>query len=339
MADDADVSAEIESIQETMKSNFAGYQNNPGMQGRYLELLEARGGVEAPAAVDTEIGEIQERMRSDFSGYQADKEQQARYLELLGKQTAESNKPLAYAERPKHGHYHPPQAAPPAPRAVGAIDTEIAEIQQTMRSDFGAYEGDPAMQARYGELLEAREGAPEEGVVREGWSTPEEVLNAYRDDGRFYSVHALSEGGRDIRETVPALQFAAAEVYRDIGSEEGAQQFQESFDRLPDAVHANVFNALFANSDGERKAPPRDGAPSRDFGETVMAEWGDEAEFRGNVVSARMERIYDGLLDDETKELDHFFLSAPDAEWDAIVRQLSNPSNLRASINEKQGTR
>ena len=40
---------------------------------------------------------------------------------------------------------------------------EIAAIEQTMRSDYRAYRNIPGMQARYGDLLQAREaaGAPE----------------------------------------------------------------------------------------------------------------------------------------------------------------------------------
>ena len=114
---------EIAVIEQAMRSDYRAYHNDPGMQARYGELLEARAAAGAPepraaSALDTEIAHIQDRMRTDFRGYEGDPAMQARYLELLEAQEIEAAAPSPAA--PKQGHFQPPAARAPARAASAA---------------------------------------------------------------------------------------------------------------------------------------------------------------------------------------------------------------------------
>jgi len=162
------------------------------------------------------------------------------------------------------------------------------------------------------------------------------VIDDYWDAGRHLTVAALSSAGRSLETTIPAIQFAAAQMYHDIGTEDGVELFAGAYDRLPDKVQANVINSLLSHSDGERTGPPPDGALSRDFGDALLDEWAEDAEFKAGVVGARMEQIYSGLSGAEKREVDHFFTSAPEAEWTAILRQLSNSEAIQTRSDFKK---
>ena len=61
----------------------------------------------------------------------------------------------------------------------------------------------------------------------------------------------------------------------------------------PNCAQLNLSYSVYC--DGERKQPPPADALRRDFSEALIEEWGENAEFRAKVVSARMEKIYAGL--------------------------------------------
>lgn len=271
-----------------------------------------------------EIAAIQHTMKHDNRAYRSDRVMQDRYLELLKTREA---------------------TASPEPAEASEADTEIAAIQHRIKHDNRGYLGDQEMQARYLELLKERTGeaGPAEHRLTEpsalgieGLPSPAEMTTNLRENGLGLTADALSADGRDIRQTAPAVQFAVMQIAKDIGTEDGAHQFADSFGLLPARAQANAVDALLSYSDGERTGPPRPGAKSRDFSAAILKEWGDDASFHAGILSARWEKIYAGLTADETKLVDHFLLSAPEAEWDAIVRQLSSSEALHKRSDFKQ---
>lgn len=264
-----------------------------------------------PEDTGSEIAAIHEGMRTDFHEYQSNPEKQSRYLALLDAEGRGGD----------------------IPASPGRVEAELAEIQQTMKTDFQAYRSSPEMQSRYLALLQEKEGGadgrdmtPAAGEIESATKSLGDVIKDLQSDGAELSIEALDGPGRDIAETVPALQKTAQAMFLEIGTEEGARQFSEAFDNLPDRVQANAFQCLLSDSNGERTRPPADDAIRRPTSQKVLAEWGRDAAFRSRVVGARMEKIYDGVTPAEKAELDHFFTSAPEAEWEAILRQLGNPN-------------
>lgn len=271
-----------------------------------------------------EIAAIQHTMKHDNRTYRGDRGMQDRYLELLKTREA---------------------AGTPEPGEATEADTEIAAIQHRIKHDNRGYLGDQEMQARYLELLKERTGeaAPAEhrftepsALGIEGLPSPAEMTTNLRENGLELTADALSAHGRDIRQTAPAVQFAVMQIAKDIGSEDGAHQFADSFGLLPARAQANAVDAVLSYSDGERTGPPRPGAKSRNISAAILKEWGEDAEFHAGVLSARWGKIYAGLNADEIKLVDHFLLSAPEAEWTAIVRQLSGAEALHKRSDFKQ---
>ena len=64
-----EIATEIASIEDTMRTDYRMYHNDPGMQQRYQTLLEAREPAGSPeprqdTAVDIEIAQIESRIKS-----------------------------------------------------------------------------------------------------------------------------------------------------------------------------------------------------------------------------------------------------------------------------------
>lgn len=281
---------------------------------------------EAGSDSATEIATIEQTMRTDYPTYQRNPVMQARYGELL---TAR-------------------EAAPAPAREPTAVDTEIAEIEALIKTDNRAYRGDPAKQARYLELLgeQQREGstplkhspaAPEStGPARDfetALGNPVEVLKDYREAGADLTADVLARGGElGAATNILAINLAALNVAHDIGDEDGASLFLESFNRLPDRAQAQTFAALLTPAYDQTEATSAELKTFVDVdaaGETLVAEWGENAAYRLGVVKARTAKIFAGLSADEKREVEHFISSAPEAEWTAILRQLGNPDALQ----------
>ena len=278
---------------------------------------------------DAEIADIESTMRNDYRTYHRDPVMQGRYLELLKTREA---------------------TASPEPGEASEADTEIAAIEHRIKHDNRGYLGDREMQDRYLALIKERTveaAAPENRFAQpldsalgiEGLPAPADVTKSLIENGNPLAAAALSSGGHDLRQTAPAVQFAAMQLMQDIGTEDGADLFADSFNRLPDRAKANAIDALLSHSDGERTRPPPAGRESRDFTAAILKEWGDDATFHAGVVGARMEKIYAGLSGDERRQVDHFFMSAPEAEWTAILRQLSSSEALHTRPDFKQAMR
>ena len=282
---------------------------------------------------DAEIAEIQHTMKTDFRTYYRDQDMRDRYLELLNtREAAQSPEPEADSA------------------GASEADAELAAIRHRIKHDSRGYFRDQEAQDRHLQLLKERTGEagpPEHrhtdpsapGLGIEGLPAPAEVSKGLIESGNPLTAAALSAGGHDIRQTAPAVQFAAMQVMQDIGTEDGAYEFADSFNRLPDRAKANTIDALLGHSDGERTRPPPAGAKSRDFTPAILKEWGEDATFHAGVVGARMEKIYAGLTGDERSRVDHYFMSAPEPEWTAILRQLSRSEALQTRSDFKQAMR
>ena len=261
-------------------------------------------------ATGTELAEIEGTMRDDYREYARSPVMQGRYLELLDARNSG-------------------EAPPPA----DGISAEMATIKERIRNDNAGYQADPVMQARFLELLTAQEtGAEPSGdaeTVRDAIMGTDVALADYRSSNRVETVDTLSgPSGKDFKGNMQALNSAAIEVVQDIGEQEGAENFLHGFDVLTDRVQASVFKVMLAPAFNERAATSDEMATFNaedDAAPALMREWGANAARRKGIAGARLARMFDGLDDGETRELEHFITSAPVAEWTAMLRQLSNP--------------
>lgn len=277
---------------------------------------------EEASDIGAEIAEIEQTISTDNRAYQANKDMQGRYLDLLQAREAGTSPP-----------------------AVSPVDMELAEVEQRMRTDFRGYQGDPEQRARYLELLEAKEtgaavstDAPALAISDLG--DPIEAVGEYQDAGNYLTADVLARG--DPTDRVHAVNFAATEVMRDIGNEERATIFLESFNRLPDKAQAQTFEALLSHADDAPEATPaqlQTFIEEDDAGEALVAEWGEDAAFHLGVAQARLAKIFSGLSADEKRQAEHFVTSAPPAEWAGILRQLANPAAVqtRAGFKKMKG--
>ncbi len=272
--------------------------------------------------IDSEISEIEQTISTDNSAYRGDAQMQARYLELLEAREAGES-----------------------PQAVSPGDTEIASIQQRMQTDFAGYQKDSEMQARYLELLSVKEGvvaSPLSGaaaISKADLGDPVKIIAEYRSDGKNETADVLEWEGTDLKTNVLSINLAALNVVQDIGDEDGANIFLESFNRLPDKVQSQTFDALLAPAYDQREATSDEIATfvaEDDAGETLVEEWGENAAYRLGVVKARTAKIFAGLSVDEKRQVEHFITSAPEAEWTAILRQLGDPDPVHARQSFKE---
>lgn len=94
------VDSEIATIEKTMRADFAAYQSDRDMQGRYLALLESREAGATPpakaAAHDAERRELEKLMRDPSSAYWKGpyaSRNQARYRALIDREPASEQSP------------------------------------------------------------------------------------------------------------------------------------------------------------------------------------------------------------------------------------------------------
>lgn len=198
------------------------------------------------------------------------------------------------------------------------IDSAIASIEQTMRSDMAAYERDGGMQARYRGLLEAKEtGAlppspPSPIVVErreieklmgdptsEYWKGP----NAEQLQARYRAIsHETLFDDEDERYEPPLLRLprgadlvVARKAADILGNLPGDMRkgFKRSFDALPTAVHAASAAELAAPvSWGGSPVEPNDLArfATTPEGADLVREWRHDAPRKLARLRGRLER-------------------------------------------------
>ncbi|MPZ31196.1 MAG: hypothetical protein GEV13_09405 [Rhodospirillales bacterium] len=230
---------------------------------------------------------------------------------------------------------------------VATTDREIVEIEQAMHADINAYHRDSGMQARYLELLTAREAgqapAPVAAVGREVaeierlmadhrseyWKGPRAAAlqQRYREliGGRPEPIAGL-DGMTPDPSAPKAAVDAASRIMLDLSAGERAGLIEAWDWALPVAAQQAAIRELAA---GAPSAPPVsqadvDEVAATDFASSaIVAEWGTAAPRRLGVLRARLRRIMSGLSPADQQQTRHWLDTARPAEFRAIARHLA----------------
>jgi hypothetical protein len=219
--------------------------------GLSTEEVEALSKPRVPSrqSIEQELAAIKKRMRDDRARYFKDTKAQARYRELLELQAGRKAQPEQEEEI----------APDEQDDARQSIEQEIAAIQKSMREDRRAYDRDLKMQARYLELITAREDANE-----------------------------LARQTEQIETTAQAILEAVPDV---VEFEAG---FDAMFDDLPEHAQTAIRYELAQPPDSPAR-PASDADLKRfattDEGADLVKAWGREAGRKLATVRARLDRL------------------------------------------------
>jgi hypothetical protein len=211
--------------------------------------------------------------------------------------------------------------AKPAAKVVPkrrALDEEIEAIQKLMREDRRAYNADPKLQSRYLALLEQRgqlpaRAEPEAGGQGDGSGLPQELLNEWETQGGIQ--HHLTVA----RATVQAIDDAL--------DEQEATRFQESFDRLPEAIQTSVYRYIAIDgTGGSRPASDQvvqEFASLNDECGALVSSWGDKAPRLLGIAKARIDTIMRSLSDKDRAAAQDWLDGLSPREQVAVIKALS----------------
>jgi len=197
------------------------------------------------------------------------------------------------------------------------VSAELSRIRALMRTDRRTYDADPALQARYRELLAVEAGGNDGGSVEqyETGFAPMPTLSAWKRRGEQvegYSAHV------DLVHDVNSLLMPLSDRER--------AELNLSFDRLP---HNTQMKALGILVDKRTVAPAFISGPDMDRLMTVPAyaelarEWGGEAQQKLGTACARMWRVLDQLSDHEARTAMAWLDALPKAAAKAVCRRLA----------------
>lgn len=212
------------------------------------------------------------------------------------------------------------EAPVPVPGSTSALtdaqSQELASIQKMLRANREAYYRDPAIQARFRELLELEaEGAGGNGDDK----TPEVV--------RLQAPSEWAKAGG-----APQDWNAYADLVRAVNnvlvplSPGDASALGRSFERLPEAVRSKALGVL---------VDPRPVAPTFISGADMAQircnpvcaeladEWGEEAQTKFGRVNARMWKVLDRLTDSEADNVVRWMNGLPRSAVKNLIRRLA----------------
>jgi hypothetical protein len=232
------------------------------------------------------------------------------------------------------------------------VGTELATIQQTMRTDIAAYHGDKAMQARHLELLEVREvgttPAPADSSSQERRNLAKlsgDRNSAYwrgPDAARLQARHLeLVEGGRTEATERPAdasilpipkgatpTQIGAARVAGDVLvqlSPATRTSLESSFNALPPAVLAACTAEL---ADKRVLSQPATREHVENFardtaeGAQLVREWGNTAPIKLGRLRARYLRWMGRMPSDAQAAASTWFNNLMPEEAKSLIRAM-----------------
>ena len=168
-----------------------------------------------------------------------------------------------------------------------AVDTEIAQIQELMRTDRSAYFRDEGKQARYRDLIVQRDGRktqtePESNNAVIPIASPKQFAAEHGNLSGYDQYVSLSRRAADFAFAVPAGE---------------RKKFIDSIENLPDEVAQACFAEIMRQryhaglSDSDTLAA----FAQLPEGRIAMREWGAEAARNHASVRARMFRVIDSL--------------------------------------------
>jgi hypothetical protein len=200
-----------------------------------------------------------------------------------------------------------------------AIAAEIGRLESMMGDHSSLYWRDESVQARYRDLVDARDGR---SVEVESDPSDDAFVSSEMAPVRVDAFQAAGAGG-SYTDYLRAVQLAADVVFA-VPADERADLIA-SFNRLPDAV-AGAMAAELTNKAGVGFVFCSDAEVRKFSGEPggrVVREWGAEALTKMGQVRGRLNRCMDTLDDDDLASFLDWLDALTDQQAAAVFRKLA----------------
>lgn len=171
-----------------------------------------------------------------------------------------------------------------------AVDTEIAQIQELMRTDRAAYFRDESKQSRYRDLLVQRQGGLSQAEPDSGGEGLVQIFS----QKQYEAQHGTLAG---FGEYLKRVSRAADFVFAVPASER--EEFKESIENLPDEIAEACFDEMMRPTLNAGLSDPETMSlfAALPEGQIAMREWGHLAARNHATLRARMGRVMDVLED------------------------------------------
>lgn len=171
-----------------------------------------------------------------------------------------------------------------------AVDTEIAQIRELMRTDRDAYFRDEVKQSRYRDLLVQRQGGPSHAEPDSGGEGLVQLFNQ-----KQYAAEHGTVAGFD--EYVKRVRRAADFVFAVPPSERA--EFKQSIENLPDGIAEACFDEMMRPTLNAGLSDPETMSlfAALPEGRIAMREWGHQAARNHATLRARFGRVMSVLED------------------------------------------
>ena len=203
----------------------------------------------------------------------------------------------------------------PAAMALPDVVAEIGSLQSMMGDRGSLYWKDPGKQARYRDLLDARDG--------DGTEIDDPAEDAFVA-AEMSPVSAKSApAGLDYMAYLRAVQSAGDIVFQVPAGER--ESLIRSFNSLPDAV-SDAMTAELMNRAGTGFAPASEAEVrqfSREIGGRVVREWGNDTQQLMGRVRARLNRAMDAMTEVGADRFEAWLEGLTDGQAAAVFRKLA----------------
>lgn len=201
---------------------------------------------------------------------------------------------------------------------AGSVDAGISEIESVMGSDFGAYQRDPGMQRRYGELLATRAAAAVPADASAADVEISKIEDCIRSDNRGYQADPTMQArylellGERNREAVSPSPDVAKP------GQPAAKEPAPAVEPTPGVnVTAHHIDTAIANFEAEPETA------------ALLKSWGADARDNIRYATVESNEILNGLAPEAARTLFDAVEDLPLADYAKLMRHLSDAGRAR----------